>query len=364
MSRKALTNIVIRQQVLLERVKSGMVQDFDKTTAKVDKAIREILAELEVVTMDELSRGDLALLLKDLREAQTTIQLQALQDLTTKLQDVSGVALKFEQTLMAGIASSRDGIYKFIDAAAGYARALEQPIVSGTLMGDFHKNWSSSQTDRIEGVIRDGWAQGKTVGDMMREIRGSKAQGYKDGIVQTSRRESAAMVRTSTQHVAQQARMATWAANGDLVTGYSILATLDSKTTPVCRSLDGKKFEIGKGPVPPIHVSCRSTTLPELGPEFDFLDEGATRSSANGYVDAGQNYYDWLKTQPPSFVKQAIGRDRAKLFLDGNMTATQFSDLNLSKTFEPMSLTEMARVAPQAFEAAGLTRYIDAANLN
>jgi len=43
---------------------------------------------------------------------------------------------------------------------------------------------------------------------------------------------------------------------------YIWVSVLDSGTTDICRSLDAKTFEVGKGPKPPMHVRCRSTTAP------------------------------------------------------------------------------------------------------
>jgi len=37
---------------------------------------------------------------------------------------------------------------------------------------------------------------------------------------------------------------------------YRYLATLDSRTSAICRSLDGKEFKYGDGPLPPVHFNC------------------------------------------------------------------------------------------------------------
>lgn len=361
MARKTLATIINRHQVYLEQVKSGLVRDFDKVHGRLDKAISEVVGALEVETLDELSKGELSVLLRDLRQAQTGVAAEALFDLSEDLRLMSGHEARFESsTLQAAIDAASSG-HKLTPATAAqaYQRALDHPVAgTGKTLEPFTRTWTNSQIGMVETAVRDGWAQGKTVGQLMQQVRGTKKALYKDGIANVSRHQAAAMVRTSSQHVAQQARMATWAKNDDLVQGYSILATLDSVTSQICRSLDGEKFELGKGPVPPLHPNCRSTTLPELGPEFDFLDEGATRSSEFGYVDAKQTYYDWLKTQPRKFVDDAIGPARAKLLLEGDMTTQQFKDLNLGKNFEPRTLADMARLNPTAFENTGLFKYI------
>jgi SPP1 gp7 family putative phage head morphogenesis protein len=192
---------------------------------------------------------------------------------------------------------------------------------------------------------------------MIREATGTKAKGYKDGFLDVSRQHAGTVINTATQHVANAARMDVWERNGDIVEKYQWLSTLDRRTTQQCKSLDGRTFEAGKGPMPPIHPNCRSTTVAVLGKEFDFLDEGATRASSGpnpGYVDANDNYYDWLKNQPATFQETALGATRAKLFRDGGLTPDRFAELNLGRDFEALTLSEMRKIEPEAFKRAGL----------
>lgn len=80
------------------------------------------------------------------------------------------------------------------------------------------------------------------------------------------------------------------------ITSYCFLATLDRRTSPQCRELDGKVFliaeaETGKN-YPPIHPNCRSTTVPKPGTE-------ATRRIARGAdgksytVPGNMTYQQW-----------------------------------------------------------------------
>jgi len=106
--------------------------------------------------------------------------------------------------------------------------------------------------------------------------------------------------------------------------------------------------------MPPLHIGCRSTTVANVDPSLDFLDEGATRSSEQGYVDADLSYYDWLKTQSAEFQNEAIGKSRATLFRDGGLSVDDFAALNLGRNFQPLTLAEMQKLEPLAFERAGL----------
>ncbi|MNM68729.1 Phage Mu protein F like protein [compost metagenome] len=165
------------------------------------------------------------------------------------------------------------------------------------------------------------------------------------------------MVQTAVQHVATTARMETLIANAEVVPGYRIVATLDRKTSAQCKSLDGREFEMGKGPVPPFHIHCRTTITPitRLSAQFG---QGATRAAVGadggGQVSASLSYYQWLKTQPAAFQDAALGPMRGKLFRDGGLTAERFAALQLDKNFKPLTLEQLKEVEPLAFSRAGL----------
>lgn len=243
-------------------------------------------------------------------------------------------------------------------AQMAYQRALASPVqATGELLEPFIKNWAQGDAIRLGNVVRNGWAQGKTLPQMIRDVVGTRANGYKDGILDVSRRTAGTVINTATQHVANAARQKVWEDNGDLVKKYQWVATLDRRTTQQCKSLDGRQFEAGKGPMPPIHPNCRSTTIAVLGSEWDWLDEGGTRASSGpnpGYVPADETYYDWLGKQPADFQTVALGPSRAKLFRDGGLTPERFAELNLGRDFEPLTLPEMRAIEPDAFKRAGL----------
>lgn len=354
-----LQDDAIRHQVFLERLKAGLVRDMKTATAQADAAVVAILRTLESEQLSDLTRSQLESLLRRTRQAQSQILDGSIKELQAKLDETAQYSSEREATsLDRRWAAQRAGSTKVFTApstpsilAAVEARPLHS---TGELLKPFISRLPASVIGRAEGAIRAGWAEGKTIGEVTRQLRGTKANNYKDGLGVKSQREAEAMVRTATQHVANTARSATWEANKDVVQGYIIVATLDAVTTAICRSLDKQRFKLGKGPLPPFHVNCRTTTIADLGPEFDFLDEGATRSSAKGYVPANLSYYDWLKTQDKEFVKEALGATRAKLFMDGGLSASEFAKLNLGRNFEPLNLEEMRRKDKAAFERAGL----------
>ncbi|UNU73275.1 phosphoribosyltransferase [Moraxella nasovis] len=69
----------------------------------------------------------------------------------------------------------------------------------------------------------------------------------------------------------------------------------------------------------------------------------------NGVVK-NQTYYEWLATQDDKFQDFVLGKERAKLFRDGGLSPTEFSDLQLDKNFKPRTLDEIRAIEPKGFE--------------
>ena len=228
------------------------------------------------------------------------------------------------------------------------------------LLRPFIESMSVATKSAINNAVLQAWSEGQPLSQLLQRIRGTRKAGYADGILGQYVRNADAIARTAIQHSASIARMALWKANADISQGYEWISTLDSRTSAQCRALDGRVFEFDKGPVPPLHIRCRSAVKLKL--INSIYDEGATRSGGEkvgsidnrGYVDANETYYSWLKRQPESYQDLAIGKTRATLLRDGGLSADRFAKLSLDKNFEPLTLAEMRQQVPEAFMRAGL----------
>ncbi len=351
--RKALLDLAIRRQVLLERIKAGHFRDFNKAIAEVQKLIT---AKVGALTND-LAGENRRFLNKWLRQIEKAIAKEYRTGVKLLNQNLSETAGVFA-TLEAGdIASSITGTVTLSTPTARQAFNLAKSQAmshSGETLEEFIGTLAAGETKRVVSVLRRGYYQGRTNQELVRELIGTRARRFQDGILQASRRNAQATIFTATQHVASVGRMRTWQDNQDVVKGYTWVSTLDRSTTQKCKTLDGQSFELGKGPVPPIHYRCRSTTIADLGPKFDFLKEGRTRSGEKGPVSAKQDYYDWLNNQDAEFQDQALGPTRGKLFREGGLSKDRFAEMQLDRNFEPLTLDEMRVLEPEAFEKAGL----------
>lgn len=357
MAQNVLANTAIRRQVLIERFKQAQVEGFLATLAAIDRDIR---ARLSGSNVTEFSRARLEAQLVEVRALVSGHYSAFVAKSTEDMREFSADEAEEATLSLDRVAKSAGYSVAAPGAEQVWATVTARPLAvrgaSGSLLLEpFMKEWGLAETEAVISAIQQGYFEGQTNDQIIQRIRGTRALGYKDGLLEVSRRHAEAVVRTSIQHVANVARNEVWAENDDIVEGYQWLATLDSRTTPICQGLDGQQFKVGKGPLPPAHVNCRSTTIPVLVGPLAGLSEGGTRASANGYVDKDLSYYDWLKTQSPEFQDLALGPTRAQLLRDGGLTSEQFAKLNLSKSFQPMTLAEMRTANPEAFAKAGLT---------
>lgn len=301
-------------------------------------------------------------LLSDLESGQESIYSEYNQELIDLLEDLAIDQSEFE-------AESINNIFENVEAetavnrvavSALYNNPLQIQNYSGEpLVRPFIKDLTANQIGIIQTKIRQGYAQGRTTDQITRDIIGTRSRRFKDGEMARVKRSNRALVHTSIQHASTQGRHATMKKNNDVLTGYEWVSTLDSKTTQVCRSLDGREFKEGKGPLPPIHVNCRSITVPVVDKRYNLLssldtDRPSVGSSGAKSVDSNQTYYSWLKTQPSSFQDSAIGDTRGKLLREGGLSADEFANLQLDKNFEPLTLEQMKAKRPEVFERAGI----------
>lgn len=355
MANAALVSLATRQQVLLERLKAG---DAKKLEAFLKEAATAIRNKLAGENLTALSRARAEAQLKAISDDLTAIYANAGRQITSDLKELADYTAGAEVRALESVLI--DGVEMTIPPANQvYAAAIARPMTSGksaVMMEALIRDWSASSVKAVENSIRLGFFSGKTNQELVQEIIGTKANKYQDGIIDLTRRNAQTVVRTAVQHVAQVARNEVFAQNADIVNEYEWVSTLDSRTSDQCRALDGQTFPVGKGPLPPIHYGCRSSVAPVISNKYirETLREGATRSAAGGPVSANLSYYEWLKTQPASFQNEAMGPVKAKLLRDGGLSAQRFQELQLGKNFEPLTLAEMERLEPVAFNRAGL----------
>jgi len=203
-----------------------------------------------------------------------------------------------------------------------------QTLPNGDTVEKAFRGIATKQHELLARNIRQGVFSGESTQEIARRMIGNLDFGQK---AKTSRQLALAggertklanhqirtIVRTSVNQVQNQASQAVYAANSKVAPKYEYVATLDSRTSAVCRDLDGKQFAYNKGPTPPQHFNCRSTTVPVV--DFDGLQKKypslekppvgkvVTRPSATGRVPQDTKYGDWLLQQDKKLQVKTLG---------------------------------------------------------
>lgn len=273
------------------------------------------------------------------------------------------------------------------------ATVFEKPF-QGHLLKDWAEGLAPADLDRIERGVKSGVLDGKTTPDIVRDIMGTAKADGADGLLEVSRRGLEGVARTAVSHVTTQARQAVYQSNDDLIQELRWHATLDGRTTPVCRGRDGEMYPLKEGPRPPAHWRCRSVMIPIIDGvklvgnrpaitdtrtrrqrEIDFRAE-AKEAAGDGWADMTPaqrdraiakrrkawteeniggvpketTYQDWLAGQSAAFQDEVLGPTRGALFRRGGLTLDKFTDASGHE----YTLDELRTRDAAAFRRAGL----------
>lgn len=227
-----------------------------------------------------------------------------------------------------------------ITAEAAYTAAMSRPF-QGRLLAEWTKGIEATRMARIRDAVRIGYIEGQTTAQIMQRLRGTRARGFADGLVELDRRSLESVIRTAINHTAATTRDRFNDENGDIIKAIEWNSTLDSRTTEICMLRDGKRYTndthkpIGhqlpwlSGPGK-AHWGCRSTgvaitkSFRELGIPIDEVPP-SERASMDGAVPADLSYADWLKKQSAARQDDVLGPTRGKLMRDGGLTLDKFA---------------------------------------
>lgn len=353
-----LIDISSRHQVYLEGLKTRESNEAQVFLKKLDRDIRKRLSNTELT---EFSRARLERLLETVKRDIKVVMAGHASQVKRSAEELAAYEAEFEAKAMGQVLEHEFVVPSVTQLkAAIYTNPLSAPGIDGNgMLESFLDSFSERTQQRIASAIRLGYYQGETTNQILQRVRGTRARGFRDGIIGRTSADSKTIVRTALQHAASQARNETWQQNSDVVKKVRITATLDSRTSDICRSLDGREYPLDKGPRPPFHPNCRTSTTAVFDQRLSVLKEGATRFSRdpNGdveYVPAKTNYYSWLKNQPAEFQDSVLGPTRGKLLREGGLPAGRFAELQLGKNFRPLTLEEMRKLEPVAFKKAGV----------
>lgn len=386
---QALHDAAVRHQIFLQRyggtTANKSIRLLNEAQRDLEDRLRKRLARLGPLDRQQFGRGLV-----------TTKRMQALLD-EVKLQNrdlrvALGKQLKKDLRNLAeveiDIANRRLTEAIGVDLnnlrpAPELLRTLSQMKLvrlRGRTLGQWFHKFEADRFSRVESAVRLGMIEGDTITQIARRIRQAG---------ETSKIAANALARTSVNHVANTAREAFYEANSDIIKDVRWTATLDGRTSAICRARDGLAWPVDEPhPRPPAHPNCRSVLTPvtksweELtggearldpkrmkGPGFekamrkDLKTRGMTTGQIDDFIKAQKaqltgkvartdTYQNWLMDQPKQFQISVLGPTRAKLFREGNLTLDKFVDMRSGK---PFNLDQLKKMEEKAWAKADLS---------
>jgi len=325
----------------------NQLQTIDEATAPVKAArLRAILAQLKAslatwagdateLTAQELQ--GLALLQSEFVTDQLRTALPAgARDVVRTVE----ISPQFAQSVVTtdptqlNVVTLSDDLYKSVYGAEALARqagtgtfsltATQGTMITlpnGQIVEKAFRGIAEAQAERFSQAVRNGLLTGETTQSIAKRLVGRlefgdtgplsvrQLQAAGGELTTVANHQVMTLVRTSINQVANTASQQVYEANQDITKKYRYVATLDTRTSAICRANDGREFEYGKGPTPPLHFACRSTTVPVIDYEglgFSPPPPGK-RASMKGQVPADTSYGEWLYGQSKAVQEDVLG---------------------------------------------------------
>lgn len=260
---------------------------------------------------------------------------------------------------------------------------------NGLNLAEMFNSMAVSDADRIFKAVSQAIKTGATPGSLKKSVQ--KA-------FDISNDQAYAMGLTCANGIANDAKLALYSENSDVVKEIEILNTLDGRICPRCAEIGGKRFPVNAKDIPalPVHPRCRCVYLPvtelsdsasvkrpaansdfmsdakrayeekNTGRSWDSLSESTkhkyyyeaiseyearTGKPAFEQVPGSMKFTDYFESRDSQFKRDWLGPVKYKLYRKGNLSLNEMLKPNAGGFF---TIAELKRRDIDAFRKAGL----------
>jgi len=242
-----LIDVFNRHSVYIQRLGTSEAKRVEKYINKAISDVREKLAlastEYQTTRYFQVIRG----LEKQLEQIYTEMA----EDISINLDRFAIYESDFTAKALQGAIAGNVSV-TLPDTQVIVQAALNKPIKLKSKqhnIQDLIREYTKKKQKQIIDEINLGLSMGETIQQLNTRIT---------GVENMSKRQARTLTRTLTNHVMTEARNTTYEANADILEGFRVIATLDSKTSLICGAKDQQVYD-WSAPKPPFHFSCRST---------------------------------------------------------------------------------------------------------
>lgn len=329
-----LNDIATKIALYSEGVKSWQSEEYNKQLQELSKDLKVIFANLNYKTLDGLSKRKLAELIRSVKHASKKVfgsfaesfakQIEEFVNASlhvNKLAYASDMYMDFKSKdnivlseagatmLFFGLKDEKENkpIYGWLPLISSYEELMPEinnsPIqANGMLLIPFLTNFANSATQSLENLMRKAWAQNLSIAETLELIFGAENEKQgNSGQLKKLAGAGAGVIHTALAHVAAITAVAV---QSTFARKYKWNSVIDSRTSEICFSRNGKVYEYGKGPLPPAHIRCRSSVSPYVGNESE-----------------EETFYKWAMRQPESFQSDIFSDTIMSKIRAGRITA-------------------------------------------
>lgn len=362
-----LMDEAIRHQIDLARYSNGLVRRMVAILNRADaRLFAELTAALFRLDPESFTVERLESMLGSVRAMNAQAYSQIEQSLRQELRDFVEYESAYQTKALVSVVPVQVHVAS-VTADTIYTAALSRPF-QGVLLKGVLSDMEAGRARKIRQAIALGFTEGKTTDQIIRELRGTRAKGYSDGLMESPRRDIAAVTQTALGHMAGFVQDRHMEANADITKAIKWSSKLDLRTSEPCRLRDGKLYEPvthkpidhsypwGQGPGR-FHWNCRSAQVSilkswrEMGIDLEGSPnlEG-TRASMDGQVPNDVTYADWIKRQPAARQDDVLGPTRGALLRKGGLSLeNMYTNKGAYKTLEQLRQSDA-----DAFRRAGV----------
>ena len=316
----------MKHLINLERLKVHLSNKFKTTLNEIDEFLQLVVFRHEI---SELKYKEFELLIGESKQELMGFLVGYALDLSNDWQELYNYSYTLETKMVDDDKLDTLNINEpQFDADSPIKLSAQVGVTLNQILAKF----GDEQSTQISNAISYAYSNGLTNQELIHIIRGTRKNRYQDGILQTTTRHAKTIAHTGTAIVASQAKQQFIHDNKDIIKGIKVIATLDLRTSGICRHLDGEIMPIDKAVYPPYHYNCRSSF--EI--VYDVYQSPKQRTSMDGVVK-NQTYYEWLKNQSKAYQVEVLGKKKAKLFQESSVDEFKEFDKNL----RPMTLDEI-----------------------
>lgn len=345
-----LIDAATRRQIMIQRASRGLFRELEGI---LEELRDELVAQINTAGTD-FQRSRLGVLITSVDGILAGKTQQISQGMLESLQEFVGDELDFQKATLDQVLQVETTV-PAPEAVLNAATTQPTKIVIGNTTQSLTVKqmvdvFARGQSKELKNTISAGFIAGDTPDQIARRVS--------QKIAGRTRAQARTVVQTATNHMAGVARAEFAKENEDRIGGEKFVATLDARTTPACSGLDGNIYEIGSGPMPPLHYNCRSlrVAVPREGTVLAGLQGERPAVNADGtvtQVSSNKTFSGWLRGQPADFQREFFrkyqnGEAKYELFQQGGLDAKDFIDNDGVE----ISLQELREQNPLAWQRA------------